>query len=139
VSERITGNKIATWIYGNFLNQAGNPVTCVAFPPVIPEFPDEIIVVTLLPGTGLDHERAFESRTWQVRCRSPQNNPFIAEYNSIAIDGLLMSKSMPWYPINAHVIELGWTGGGPSPMPADDSSNRYSWVCSYYSKSATGY
>jgi hypothetical protein len=139
VSERITSTRIANWLSETITNKDSLPIECVAVPPVMPDFPDEIVIVTLLPGTGLDHERAFEVRTFQIRCRSPQNVPEYAEFNSIMIDNHLMSMMMPWKPDGAFVNELGWTGGGPAPLPADDSSNRYSWVCSYYCKAATGY
>lgn len=139
MSERITGDRVKNWLSGKVINPNEELVTCVASPPVMPEFPDELVVVTMLPGTGLVHERAFEVRTFQVRCRSPQNYPMFAEYNAYSIDNLLMSMSMPWRPDGAHVIELGWTGGGPAPLPADDSSNRYSWVSNYYCTAATGY
>jgi hypothetical protein len=137
--QRLTGTKIANWLSANYTTVSGSRLTCVASPPVIPDSPDEIVVVTLLPGTGHDHEKAFEVRSFQIRCRSMQNTPWIAEANSMGIDSLLNSMMMPWQPDGAHVIELGWTGGGPSPLPADDAANRYSWVCSYYGKSATGY
>lgn len=139
MSQRISGSMIADWLSINYLDADGQPVTCISSPPVIPDSPDNIVVVTMLPGTGHDFDRAFEIRTFQVRCRSLQNNPQIAEANSMEIDTLFNSMKMPWRPSGAHVIELGWTGGGPSPLPADDTSNRYSWVCSYYAKSATGY
>lgn len=139
MSERITGTRIANGLMIERAALSKPLLTCVASPPVIPDSPDEIAVVTLLPGTGHDHERAFEIRTFQVRCRSIQNMPTMAESNSMDIDTMLMSMMMPWRPDDAHIIELGWTGGGPAPLPADDAANRYSWVCSYYCKAATGY
>lgn len=135
MAERITGTRIKNGL----TTLTGGSLVCVASPPVIPDSPDRIVVVTLLPGTGHDHERAFEIRTFQIRCRSIQNVHEQAEADSMTIDTLLNSMRMPWRPDGAHIIELGWTGGGPSPMPADDSANRYSWVCSYYCKAATGY
>lgn len=137
--QRLTGTKVSNWLGTNYRNAAGNTLMCTPYPPVIPDSPDELVIVTMLPGTGFDHERAFEIRSFQIRCRSLQNTPWIAEANSMGIDTLLMSMMMPWKPDGAFVNELGWTGGGPSPLPADDTANRYSWVCTYYCKSATGF
>lgn len=134
MADRITATRIK-----NGLTVMTDGLLIVASPPVIPDSPDRIVVVTLLPGIGHDHEKAFEVRTFQLRARSIQNIPEQAEEDLMGIDTLLNSMRMPWRPDGAHVIELGWTGGGPSPLPADDSANRYSWVCSYYCKAATGY
>lgn len=134
MADRITATRIK-----NGLTVMTDGLLIVASPPVIPDSPDRIVVVTLLPGIGHDHEKAFEVRTFQLRARSIQNIPEQAEEDLMGIDTLLNSMRMPWRPDGAHVIELGWTGGGPSPLPTDDSANRYSWVCSYYCKAATGY
>ena len=139
VYQRLTATKIADWLSTYYLDAGGQPIVCVPSPPVVPDSPDNIVVVTMLPGTGHDYDKAFEVRNFQIRSRSIQNNPQIAEANSMGIDSLFNSMKMPWNPNGSHVIELGWTGGGPSPLPADDSANRYSWVCTYYAKAATGY
>lgn len=136
---RISGKHVATWIGANYLNPVGHAVVCVAFPPVIPDAPDEIVVVTLGAGSGFINEKAFEVRTFQVRCRAKQNNPDRSEANSLGIDTLLNSLMMPWEPDGCHVMDLGWVGGGPFPMPADDEANRYSWVCTYFCRAATGF
>jgi hypothetical protein len=139
IVQRISGKRIANWLGVNYFNFANHNLTCVAYPPVIPDSPDEIVVVTLQSGSGMDFERGFEIRNFQVRCRAIQNNPQISEANSMGIDTLLMSLMMPWEPDSAHIIDLGWVGGGPAPMAADDYANRYSWVCNYYCKAATGF
>lgn len=136
---RISAKRIANWLGVNYFDAANRNLTCIAYPPVIPDSPDELVVITMQPGPGMDNERAYETRLFQVRCRAIQNNPQISEANSMGIDTLFMSLMMPWNPDGSHVIDLGWTGGGPAPMTPDDSANRYSWACNYYCKAATGF
>lgn len=136
---RISAKHIATWLTSNYLNTAGRALVCVPYPPVIPDSPDELVVITLGAGSGFTNEKSYETRTFQVRCRAIQNNPNISEANSLGIDTLLNSMIMPWNPDGCHVMDLGWVGGGPFPMPADDEANRYSWVCTYYCRAATGF
>lgn len=139
MTARISGTRIANWLATNYLDSSNQPLVCVAYPPVVPDAPDTIVIVTLLPGSGFDFDKAFEVRSFQIRCRSIQNNPDISEANSVGIDTLLNSIMMPWEPDGCHIVDLTWTGGGPFPMPVDDSANRYSWVCTYICKAATGF
>lgn len=138
---RLSASNIAIWLGANYLDSRNRPVKCVPYPPVIPDAPDDLVIITLGAGAGFTNEKAYETRTAQIRCRATQNNPNVAEANAIGIDNLLNSMMMPWdLSVNGpHVIDLGWVGGGPFPMPADDFANRYSWVCNYYFKAVTGF
>lgn len=134
MTNRITATKIANGIGANF-----SPVHCVggAYGVAIPDSPDKIVIVTMFPGSGHSNEKVFETRNLQVRCRGVQNDFAMAEELSYDIDDFLNRVQLPWKLEGALVNDIGWTGGGPSPMPLDNASYRYTFVCSYFITSAT--
>lgn len=138
MTQRITATKIANWIESNYSGEH-SPVRCVggALGVAIPDYPDKLAIVTMLPGSGHSNEKVFENRTFQVRCRGLQNDFEMAENMSYGIDDLLNDVQLPSQFGDTLVNDIGWTGGGPSPLPVDDTSYRYTFVCSYFLTSAT--
>lgn len=136
--ERLTMTKVVNWLNQNYLYN-GEAFPFVVEPPVVPEAPEHLGIVTPIQGRGFLHERAFEHNGFQLRIRSAQNVPEVARVVAVDIDTILNSLQMPWRPEGSHVIELGWIGGGPVPLSTDRTSYRYSWVCSYYYIAATGF
>lgn len=136
--ERINGTRIKNWLNANysFNNQ---PFQFVSTPPVVPEAPNPLGIVTLLPGRGMEDEKLWESRAFRLMIRSVQNMPEMAETVAIEVDTLLHTMDMPWNCDGALVRELYWTGGGPSPLPFNMISYRYTWTCDYSIISATGF
>lgn len=133
--ERLTSTKIADWLTTKY------PLKFVTSPPITPESPAAIGIITMLAGQGFLDEKQFESRGFQLIIRGVQNNPLAVEDASMGIDTLLHTMDMPWKPGGALVRELTWMGGGPAPQQGMSflMSYRYIWVCNYRTVSATGF
>lgn len=137
---RLTGKAIADWIQAHYSRIPSVTLLCVPYPPVIPDSPDELVIVTVSPGMGMTNERAFERIRFQIRCRAKQNNEQVAEANSLGIDTMLNTLLLPTTISTTLVNDFGWVGGGPAPMTVpDDTANRYSWICNYWIQSATSF
>lgn len=107
--------------------------------PYIREMPDRVIHVTLQPGLGYAFEAAIDQPTFQVRCRSDQNNQPSGEFLAQDLDYRIRNARYPTemnftndnVSLNTAVQLVTRAAGAPAPLGPPDDGMRFEYVCTY--------
>lgn len=113
--------------------------------PDMPEMPDEVALITRLPGAGLKFEGAFDQPAFQFAVRGLQQDPNDVtdplqtgpEQWADTIDGMVLSAA-PNSAWGTYVTAVDRAGGGPSPVQRLDAGRRATYTCTYVVTLATG-
>jgi minor capsid protein len=98
----------------------------------IPEMPDQIAVVTPLPGVGLSMEGLADAPGFQLRVRGLQRDPDDAETLAYDADRRILGADFPATVGAVRLISITRSGGRPALLSATpDSANRTEMVCTY--------
>jgi hypothetical protein len=107
--------------------------------PYVPDEPDRLVVLTPVPGPGLQREGATDLAGFQARARGQQGGDgsphaqAAAEALSYRLDALIFTAAYPVTLPSGQVIVLARRlSGAPAPLSGTpDNADRYEYVCSY--------
>ncbi len=99
--------------------------------PYIPEEPDKLVTVTMLPGTGYELEGAVDSPSFQLRVRSGQNTQTDAETLALSLDNAILNAKFPTVIDNTKIQVASRLGGAPAVLGPPDDGFRYDYVSTY--------
>lgn len=90
-----------------------------------------MLVISFLPGFGVDDSGAVEHAQFQVRTVGPQNDHDAAQDLAVRVDRVLAPQTGhgPLQLNTLHVVEIARVGG-PQLVLRDDAG-RYHYVCTY--------
>lgn len=97
--------------------------------PVMPDIPERYVVLTPLPGAGLNTEGIFDASGWQVRSVGLQASYDDAEALASAIDAVLAFQPSQMVG-DKWVTSITRIGGQPYVLMVDNA-NRTHFVASY--------
>lgn len=97
---------------------------------VIDQNPDEMCIISLTGGPGLDSEQVFDRAGLQIRTVGPQADYEGAETLAFNIDKALVSIDTSQAINGKHTLSIMRAGSGPSLLLIDDGG-RYHFTCNY--------
>ena len=122
----LTYSTLADWLVSLGVDQ-----TVLNQGPFIPKMPDELTTLTLLPGLGYTTEGALDNPSFQVRCRSGQNDQQSAEAAAFDIDSRIFRAQYPITVDGVRIVVVDRLGGAPAPLGPPDDAERIDYVCTY--------
>jgi len=99
--------------------------------PSLPDMPDDVIIITLMPGGGLVMEGLIDQPAFQVAVRGAQFGEVTADVKANQIDKALLWGDYPHTFWGGRVSSCTRTGGAPSPLGSFDKGRRAMYTCSY--------
>lgn len=99
--------------------------------PELPKDPGAMIVVTWLPGAGLDLEGTLQVPGFQLRTVGPQGNTPAARELAERVDTeLVLRDRWPAFIGGRYVVQIRRAGGEPA-LDRRDAAGRAHYVCTY--------
>lgn len=99
--------------------------------PYIPEEPDQLVIVTMLPGAGFMYEAVADWPAFQLRVRSGQDAQSTAEALAQALDLAILRAKYPVTIDGTHIQVVDRIGGAPAVLGPPDDAFRYDYVSNY--------
>jgi hypothetical protein len=103
--------------------------------PYVPDMPDNVGVVTTIPGPGLSMEGVADTGGFQLLIRGlqdPTSTDASAEENALRADRLIIRASLPAEVVTGvRLLPISRSGGRPAPLPQEDDGDRITFVCTY--------
>jgi hypothetical protein len=105
---------------------------------VLPDMPDQVVVLSDYGGYAAEVEEAIDAPSVQVRCRAASAQG--ARDQAHAIDLLLLPRDAPSRRMtlnpgpNAYVVVDAGRVGGPPSYLATDERGRTEYICNYWFK-----
>jgi|SRR4051812_48512942 hypothetical protein len=103
--------------------------------PYVPVMPDNVGVVTTVPGPGLFLEGAADTSGFQLLIRGvqdPTSKDASAEENALRADRLILTADLPAeVATGVRLLPLSRSGGRPAPLAQEDDGDRITFVCTY--------
>lgn len=98
----------------------------------LPEHPDEVAVITEIPGLWTTrYEEAFDMAQIQIRARAPSDAPYLARDNIAAIDHIWADMyHLPFFLDDSYVMNVERFGGPPFFLTTDHKG-RQSYAGNY--------
>lgn len=103
--------------------------------PYVPDMPDRLVVVTVLPGGGLlgNAEPAIARPTFQVRWRGDQNDGGVwVEGFAHTVDKRIITAPMPvLFDTGDRIVSVAHVGGLPAPLGSESNGDQVEFTCTY--------
>jgi hypothetical protein len=103
--------------------------------PYVPDMPDNVGVVTTVPGPGLSLEGAADTNGFQLLVRGlqdPTSTDGSAEDNALRADRLILFADLPAEVTpGVRLLPVSRSGGRPAPLAQEDDGDRITFVCTY--------
>lgn len=98
----------------------------------IPDMPDLLVIITMVPGAGEAMEGVTDTPGFQVRVRGKQRQASTAEEVALRIDQLVRFAVFPAdAPGNTRLVAVTRSGGRPAPVGSPDAGGRVSYPATY--------
>lgn len=132
----IDAKLLALWLSALLTGQPQAPSFAVG--PMRPEleFPDNLGIVTPMPGPGSGTEGLLDFPVFQIRVRGLQ--PY---YGQLANQANMVDQALVFglYPANiwgTRILAVTRSGSGPVPIDEDSVNQRISFMCNYLATEA---
>lgn len=99
--------------------------------PYVPDEPDRLTVVTMLPGPGLSTEQAMDTVGFQLRTRGGQRDYNDAQDMANGLDYVILAALSPLVG-GVQVKYMDRTGGAPAPLGEPDNGDRQTFTATYH-------
>lgn len=126
----ITATLLQAWLTG----LVGDPEVPVLPGPYVPDMPDRLVVVTVLPGAGLwgNAEPAIARPSFQVLCRGDQGDDgaWVEDF-AHTLDKKIITAGRVHLDTGDWLLSITHTGGLPASLGAEDDGDRHVVTCTY--------